>query len=158
VTLAVDGSLGVVPAQAQLQCAVTGVELETYYPYLEQILTAPIAGQLELSTQVSYADANTSLSAAALTLRELRVPFAGEDQFTLRELKIADCTADVALQQLHLGQIHLSGGDVKVTRLEDGTFTPLQLLRDSAAAAPAPKVARDETLLLHGRWMWLALT
>ncbi|MDY0189226.1 MAG: DUF748 domain-containing protein [Desulfuromonas sp.] len=145
VTLAVDGSLGVVPAQAQLQCAVTGVKLETYYPYLEQILTAPIAGQLELSTRVSYVDANTSLSAAALTLRELRVPFAGEDQFTLRELKLADCAADVALQQLHLGQIHLSGGDVKVTRLEDGTFTPLQLLRDSAAAAPAPKVARDET-------------
>ncbi len=133
VTLDVDGTLAVVPAQAQLHFAVTGMELEPYCPYLEQVLTAPVAGQLDLSGQVSYADAKTHLSDADLTLRNLKVPFVGKDHFTLNELQINGTAVDVAAQQLHLGHVSLSGGDVKVTRLEDGTFTALKLLRPSSA-------------------------
>lgn len=146
--VAASGQLGMVPMLADVSFAVTGVELEPYYPYLEQILTAPLAGQLDVSGQVTYAAGVSQLHDAALTVRDLQVPFAGKDRFTLGELRLRGTSVDLTGQQIHLGQLSLNNGDIKATRLADGSFSPEKLLRPAlvkakpqAASAQAPSKA-----------------
>lgn len=133
--VAMNGQLGVVPAQADLSFSVNGLELEPYYPYLESVLTAPVVGRVDVSGQVTHADGNTQLHNGAVTLRDLRLPFSGQDRFNLAELQLDGVSLDVNRQQIHLGQLSLTDGDVKATRLSDGSFSPEKLLRSPNSKA-----------------------
>lgn len=140
----VNGQLGVVPAMADMTFVANGFELQPYYPYLEAILTAPIAGQLDIAGQVAYADGNTQLHDGALTLRDLRVPFSGKDRFNLSELQLRGTSVDLNTQQIHLGQLNLISGDIIATRLADGTFSPEKLLRPAKAEATPQTVTSQQ--------------
>lgn len=136
--LAVDGTLSVVPPQAQMKFAASSIELAPYYPYLEHVLTAPIGGQVELSGQVDYTEANTVMHDGALTVHDLQVPFAGDDHFSLSKFQLRDSSIDLSQQLVQLGHITLIDGVVQATRLEDGTLSPLKLLRE-AESTPQKK-------------------
>jgi uncharacterized protein involved in outer membrane biogenesis len=143
--VAVKGRLGTVPPQLDMSFAANGLELEPYYPYLEQILTAPLAGQLDVAGQVTYAAGASQIHEGELTLRDLRVPFAGDDRFTLGELKLRGTAVDVNGQQIHLGKLTLTNGDILATRLADGSFSPEKLLRPAQPSAqPQPQVASGQ--------------
>ncbi|MBW2185347.1 MAG: DUF748 domain-containing protein, partial [Deltaproteobacteria bacterium] len=143
--VALSGQLGVVPVRADLSFVANGFELEPYYPYLESILTAPVAGQLDVSGQVTYADGNTQLHDGAVTLRDLLVPFSGQDRFTLAELQLRETSVDVNSLQIHLGQLSLTNGDVKASRLADGTFSVEKLLRSSQREANSQARSSQQT-------------
>jgi uncharacterized protein involved in outer membrane biogenesis len=141
----VNGQLGAVPAQADMRFAATGLPLQPYYPYLEQTLTAPISGQLDLSGQVTFADGATRVHDGVVTLRDLLVPFSGQDRFTLKELQLSGTDVDVNNQQVHLGQLRLTSGDIKATRFADGSLSPQKLLRPAKKqSAPATTTAQAD--------------
>ena len=152
--VAVNGQFGVVPPRAELDFSANGLDLEPYYPYLEQLLSAPVSGQADLSAQMTYADGNTVVHDGALTLRNLLVPFSGKDRLTLEQLQLSGTAVDVNEQQIHLGQLRLHNGDVKATRLADGSFSPQKLLRPGPAdtkppSAPASPAAKPWSLDLE---------
>nr|WP_320116646.1 DUF748 domain-containing protein [uncultured Desulfuromonas sp.] len=127
--VAINGQLGAVPAQADLALSANGLQLEPYYPYLEQLLTSPLSGQVDAAAQLVYADGNTLVHDGAVTLSDLVVPFSGEDRFTLKQLQLSGTAVDVNAQKVQLGQLSLTDGDIKATRLADGSLSPEKLLR-----------------------------
>jgi|GEM_PF-1068021 len=143
--VAINGQLGAVPAQADLALSANGLQLEPYYPYLEQVITAPISGQVDAAAQLVYADGNTLVHDGAVTLRDLVVPFSGEDRFTLKQLQVNGTTVDVNAQQVNLGQLSLTQGDIKATRLADGSLSPEKLLRPTQQQPPQTTAAQQDS-------------
>ncbi len=143
-TININGELGLNPATADMDLSANNLSLKPYYPYLEGLLTAPIEGTLNLAGQMIYSEnGNFQVQQAQLTLSDLLVPFSGKDQFTLSDFSISDSSFDLQQQDINLGRIELHGGDIKATRLADGSFSPLQLLRKQP---PADSVAPEEDI------------
>ncbi|MEA3362301.1 MAG: DUF748 domain-containing protein [Thermodesulfobacteriota bacterium] len=134
-TTAINGEFGINPTTAQIDLSAEQLSLKPYYPYLEGLLTAPIEGILNLAGQIIYTeDGNIQAQQVQLGLNNLLVPFSGKDQFTLSTFNITDSSFDLRQQDVGLGTIVLSDGNIKATRLADGNFSPLQLLRKQPAA------------------------
>lgn len=137
-TTSFKGTFGLNPLTATVDLLVNGVPLQPYYPYLADFLTAPIAGNLNLAGTIDYtADGNVKLQHGQLALHELQVPFAGQDAFSLADLLLSGGSFDLQQQQAGLASINLNGGRLRATRLEDGSLSPLKLLRPQPAAQPA---------------------
>ena len=143
-TTTVDGNLGINPVTADINFNSTNLPLKPYYPYLEELLTAPIAGILNLAGNIVYTETgNIQLHDGQLELNDLLVPFTDKDQFTLSSFNISNSAADLQLQNINLGTIELAGGNVKATLLSDGSFSPLQLLREQPPAESIQTAANE---------------
>lgn len=139
----INGNIGITPATADLDVQVNDIPLKPYYPYLSEFLTAPLAGGLTLSSNVSFAaDGNVQLRQLQLNLHDFNAPFSGKDAFSLTDLDITDGSFDLHSQQLSLGSVRFTNGDICATRLADGSLSPLKLLRQR----PVEKVAPPESV------------
>lgn len=124
------GEFGVNPPTAAIDLVVNGILLEPYYPYLAEFLTAPISGVLNLAASLNYtADGNMQAHKAQLALHELKVPFTDKDKFTLANLHLTGGSFDLQQQHASLAKVELSGGKLQASRLDDGSLSPLKLLR-----------------------------
>ena len=138
-SVAINGELGLNPVTADLQLTADALPLKPYYPYLQEVLTAPIEGILGLGGQIVYTEkGNIQVEQGQLTLDKLLVPFSAEDQFSLSALSITGASFNLQQQEINLGKIQLSRGDIKATRLADGGFSPLLLLREQPPAGSTP--------------------
>ncbi|MEE4252554.1 MAG: DUF748 domain-containing protein, partial [Desulfuromusa sp.] len=145
-TLEINGELGINPTTAKLDSNAQHLSLEPYYPYLEGTLTAPIEGVINLAGQVIYTESgNIQIQQGQVALSNLLVPFSGKDQFTLTEFNVSNSSFDLDQHDINLGTIELSRGDIKTTRLADGSFSPLRLLRKQPAAEKTETTTDDET-------------
>ena len=135
VSFTLNGQLGLNPVTADLDINLNDLPLEAYYPYLESLLTAPVAGQASVWGKVHYLqDGNVTLKEGLLSLNNLLVPFKDQDQFSLAALQLRDISLDLNQQQVRLGNLSLKDGDLKISRLADGSFSPSHLLRPATAA------------------------
>ncbi len=154
-TTAVSGEFGINPTTAQIDLSAEQLPLKPYYPYLEGLLTAPIEGVLNLAGQIIYTeDGNLQTQQVQLELNNLLVPFSAKDQFSLANFSITGSSFDLQRRDISLGTIQLSGGNIKATRLTDGSFSPLQLLRKQPAAEktePELNAAASEPWKVHAR-------
>ena len=141
-SVAINGEMGIVPLTANLQLTADTLPLKPYYPYLEEMLTAPIEGILNLSGQIIYTEnGNIKVQQARMELNDFLVPFSDKDQFSLSAFSINDSSFDLQQQDISLGAIRLSGGDIKATRLADGSFSPFRLLREQPRSAALQEVS-----------------
>ncbi len=129
-TINIDGNLGISPPTANLALNAEQLELKPVYPYLEPFLTAPLEGTMSIAGQVNYQkDGNILLQQGQLNLFDLNIPFDQSDRFKLAELAIAEATLDLQRQHLQFGTISLNQGDLKISKLADGSVSPLKLLK-----------------------------
>ncbi|PLY05445.1 MAG: hypothetical protein C0622_01775 [Desulfuromonas sp.] len=137
--LALNGTLALNPVSATVDAAADNLLLAPLYPYLEPFLTAPVAGTLGVGGQILYTpDGNLLLQGGRLGLKDLAVPFAGKDQFSLAALDIGDVTLDLNQQQVVVGSVRLADGAVSATVLADGSLSPLALIKEQPQAADDP--------------------
>jgi len=139
-TTSIKGNFGINPPTAGIDLLVNGVPLEPYYPYVAEILTAPVAGTLNMAGTVNYtADGNLLLEHGQVALHELKVPFDGNDEFTLADLTLSGGSFDLQGQQAGLATVKLAGGNLSATRFADGSVSPLKLLRAQSTAEEQPE-------------------
>lgn len=129
-TINIDGTLGISPATANLALKAEQLELKPIYPYLEPFLTAPLEGTINVAGQVNYReDGNILLQQGQLNLFNLNLPFDQTDRFKLAEFSITETTLDLQQQRLQFGTISLNQGDLKISKLADGSVSPLKLFK-----------------------------
>ena len=140
------GQLGLNPPQARLKLLTNHLEFRPLFPYLQNFLNAPIEGRLNLATDLEYTpQGNLRLSHSQLALHQLKLPFGGEDQFALSSFMLTGGRFDLDQKRIDLGSITLKEGHFSATRLANGEFSPLALVRLSATdenpAPPPPPTA-----------------
>jgi hypothetical protein len=143
-TTEMKGNFGTNPPTAAVDFVVNGVQLEPYYPYLAEFLTAPVSGQLNLAGTFNLFDSgNIQLQHAQIALHELAVPFSGEDGFKLTDLSITGGSFDLQQQKASVATVKLSQGDLRASRFADGSLSPLKLLREREARPPVETTETD---------------
>lgn len=125
-----QGQLGVNPPQARLKLLANHLEFNPLFPYLQDILTLPIDGRLNLATDLEYTpQGNLRLSHAQLSLHQLKLPFDADDHLTLNRLMLAGGRLDLEQRRIDLGDVSLIEGEFSATRLANGQLSPLGLVR-----------------------------
>ncbi|MBW6508697.1 MAG: DUF748 domain-containing protein [Desulfuromonadales bacterium] len=144
VNLDVSGEVTLQPLSAAFTVGVDSIPLQPYYPYLESWLTEPVLGVVDLAAQIDYSpQTDVQLSQASVQLRDLFIPFTAEDHFKLDELNLIGGAADLREQRISVAEIQLSGGEVVLTRLADGRFSPQLLLREQQLVDEVEEVAEE---------------
>lgn len=130
--------------EAQIDLTVTGLALADATPYLREVLTQPLQGQLGARVALAWRAGDGAddgvrariedLSLADLVLGDPRAP-----QASLRQLRVADAQLDLNAHRLHLGQVVLERPQLAATRDAQGRWMVQQWLRRGAGPAePAP--------------------
>ena len=156
------GGVTLKPLSADLDVKLERLPLAAYYPYLQTQLMSPVNGFLTLKSKVGFdQEAGVRLRDGSLLLEALQVPFRPGEGFSLPRLTASGVQADLKRQSYHLEELVLDQGRVKLTRLSDGHWSPLDLLRRGGkptaspiSAAPPPESAPHFTLgrLLVNNW------
>lgn len=129
-TTEVNGELGINPPSAAVDLVVNGVGLKPYYPYLTDFLRTPLSGKLDLASHINYMDdGNIQLQDASLALHKFHAPFIKKDKFNLNELTLTGGSFDLHQRQATVEALTLNGGDIRASRLADGSLSPLALLK-----------------------------
>jgi len=134
-TTELTGDVGLNPVTASLNLQVNGIPLKPYYPYLDPYLTNPVAGTLNLACDIAYnKDRDLLLNQAQLAGHNLLIPFTAEDRFALAELAVTGGSFDLLQRKIGIDGVRLRRGNLTATRLADGSFSPLKLLRNQEHA------------------------
>ncbi|MBN1956908.1 MAG: DUF748 domain-containing protein [Desulfuromonadales bacterium] len=147
-SVTINGGFALNPTRATLDVSAGQLQLEPLYPYLEPFLTSSLKGHLTMAGQIEYtSDGNLLVRNGQARLEELQVPFVADDRFLLGSLDIGASTFDLAGKQLIVGTLRLSNGDLALSKLKEGDFSPLKLLKqteqENPTAPPTDPVKND---------------
>lgn len=128
--LSLEGAFGLQPLSGDLALSLSSFQMLPHYPYVAELLTMAPAGELGFATDIVFGpEVSLRLERMNLGLQQLSIPFTDEDGFNLAELTVKDGLFDLDKMQLNIGGIVLRSGDLSARRYEDGSFSPLALLR-----------------------------
>lgn len=154
-TLALAGSFGLQPLQAEGTLKLERVKLPRFWPYVEPFFMLDAAdGQLDLNTAFIYtitgSAPNIVLKDLEAGLRSLVLRQRWDKQDILRVplLSARGVAFDLSGQTIRVGELATSGGRVAVRRDRDGAFNLQKLVAtkaDAPADAPAAGVPEAPT-------------
>lgn len=140
--LQVTGKLTLDPLAVATTVDLAGVGLEDYYPYLAPYLTAPVSGSAALQAGLDFSGGIFKVADAQLALKDLRVPFGGDEGVKLARLRIAGCRFDGGERRLDIASIELSDGGLVMSRSRGGRLSYRNLLREPATTTVAPETPK----------------
>lgn len=121
----------------------SGIVLEAYYPYLAQVLRAPVKGRLDVAATVEYGGPDgLRLEKVAVQARQLSVPFMKGEGMTLALLSLAGGRFSQKENFLGVADVTLKDGNVRFSRDGSGGFSPLALLREGGEGKASGKGQR----------------
>ncbi|MBT0653891.1 DUF748 domain-containing protein [Geomobilimonas luticola] len=158
-SLEAGGTASVEPVAVAADLKTRGIALGAYYPYLANVLTAPVTGSVDVGGHLAFdTNAGLAIDKLALTGKGLATQFAPKEGIRLNELVVGGGNLSLKEQKATVELIELKGATFQLSREKDGTISPMRLLREpspgttttTAAAPPKGKSpARPFTYLLR---------
>lgn len=144
--LSIKGGFALKPFSTDFDLELEHLPLAAYYPYLQTRLTAPVSGALSLQSHLQYdEESGLRLTAGSLELEDFHVPFRRGEEFFLPKLAAHGVEVDLNRQLYHVEELVMEQGRVKLSRLSDGRWSPLELIQKSEKPeAPAVVANRQQ--------------
>jgi len=140
--LTVSGTTALAPLAVTSTFTLSGLEIQRGWPYLQQVLTSPVKGTIDLSGKAVYDPiGGLSLSDTSLVLKKLAAQYGNRDRTELSRLELANIAFSQKNNTLELKNITLGKGKISLSRETDGKISPLLLLKQPAAPPAAAKTA-----------------
>lgn len=118
------------PLATSSSVELTGMALETYYPYLAPVLRAPVKGRLQVAADVDFGPDGLKLDKVAVQAQKLFAPFGKGEGMTLASLSLSGGRFSQKENMLDVTDVTLRDGDLRFSRDQKGAFSPLTILRD----------------------------
>jgi len=147
-TLTVSGAAALAPLAVTSNFNLSGLEIQRGWPYLQQVLTSPVKGTLDLNGKATYdASGGLSLTGTSLVLEELAAQYGGKDKAELSHLELANIAFSQKNNTLEVESVTLGKGKINLSRETDGKISPLLLIKHPAptSAPPTAEKPRDTT-------------
>lgn len=147
-TLTASGTAAISPLAVTSDFSLSGLELQRGWPYLQQFLTSPVKGTLDLKGKAAYdPSGGLSLTGTSLVLQKLAAQYGDKDRTELSHLELANIAFSQKNNTLEMENITLGKGTVNLSRGTDGKISPLLLIKQSSPppTAPAAEQPRDKT-------------
>jgi uncharacterized protein involved in outer membrane biogenesis len=129
---AVDGSLNL-----------SGLPLQTGWPYLSEYLTTPLKGVIDLTGEVAFNEKNgLTAEKGSLTVKNFSARYGNSEGMDLKRLAVTGAAFDQKSGRLDIERINLSGGNVSLSLEADGKISAQSLIK---AKLNVHKPKKDET-------------
>lgn len=138
-SVALKGDLTLDPLAVTAQLKTTGIDLESYHPYLADRLRAPLSGKLDSNALVNFnTEDGLRVSDMSLNGHNLAVDFGNKEGAQLSELSLKEGKLSLKEKLAEVESITLSGGTIRASREKDGKFSPEKILLHTKGTSKAP--------------------
>lgn len=143
-TVAIEGTAVLAPFTATARYKLAQLNLQRGWPYLQNLLAAPVKGVLSLDGKAAFSESEgVSVTDLTLNLKNLAAEYGNKDGARLSSLDISGVEFSQKENTASVNEIRLGKGTIQISKEADGTLSALSLLKTtSPAAAPAPKAPK----------------
>ncbi|MBL0225615.1 MAG: DUF748 domain-containing protein [Geobacteraceae bacterium] len=129
-TLTADGSFSLTPLTVTISSALSGMKLQRGWPYLSQILTAPVKGTIDISSEATYnKEDGLAVTEGKFLASGLSARYGDKDGFDLSRFEVNGSTYSQKDSSIGAAEIKLSKGNISLSRETDGSLSVLSLLK-----------------------------
>lgn len=136
---AAAGTAALAPLSATSRFDLSGIKLQRGWPYLQNLLTAPVKGELSLTGKAAFtAQDGVDVQDLAVHLKDIAADYGDKDSTRLTSLDLTGISFSQKDNQAIVDEIKLTGGKVKLSREADGKISALALLKQPGAGNAKP--------------------
>lgn len=132
------------PLVATVTADLKGIVLESFYPYLAGVLNGPVKGRADVGGEIAYGNGAVSADRVAIRFTGLAADFGPREGVLFRRAAMEGGRYSQKENLLEFETIAITGADLRLSRREDGSFSPLALLKTEQPGRkepPRPKEA-----------------
>lgn len=134
-----SGTASLSPISATSRFDLSGIKLQRGWPYLQNLLTAPVNGNLSLAGKATFsAQDGVAVQDLAVHLQDIAAKYGDKDSTRLTSLDLTGISFSQKENQAAVDEIKLAGGNIKLSREADGSISALALLKQPAPSATKP--------------------
>ena len=137
-TVRITGGFSPDPMAVTAMADLKGIVLESFYPYLAGVLNGPIKGRVDVGGEVAYGDRTVSADKVAIRFTGLAADFGPKEGVLFRRAAMEGGHYSQKENLLEFETIAVSGANIRLSRREDGSFSPLALLKTEQPARKEP--------------------
>lgn len=131
-----EGAAVLAPLSAEAQFSLTGLKLQRGWPYLQELLTAPVKGSLGIEGTAAFKpDDGVSIKDLGLHLKDLAADYGTRDATRISSLDITGVEFNQKQNSAQVEEIRLGKSSVQISREPDGKLSVLSLLKTASAPA-----------------------
>ena len=136
----VKGDFSVDPLTTETTAEIKEILLDAYYPYLAEVLTAPVKGRVDISAGLSLSpDNGPRLTKLDIEARQVALSFGKDDGVKLAKAVLSGGKASLKERTLEVAGVELHEANIKMSRDAKGAISPLALLRVTKKGSGAVK-------------------
>ncbi len=138
-TFSADGSFSLDPLTAAISTELSGLKLVRGWPYLSQLLTAPVKGTLNISSVASYnGEDGWMINEGKFLVTGLSARYGYKDGFDLARFEVNGSSYNQKKNVFETAEIKLSKGNLSLSREMDGSLSILSLLKKNTSTQAVP--------------------
>ncbi len=125
-----NGSATIAPLNINSQFKLADLKLQRGWPYLKDMLTAPIKGNLTIEGNADWSVENgASVDQLAIHLQDISAEYGDKESSRISDLNLSGISFSQKENRAMVDEIKLSGGKVKVSKEADGRISALSMLK-----------------------------
>jgi len=134
-----SGTAALAPISATSQFNLSGIKLQRGWPYLQNLLTTPVKGNLSLEGKAAFtAQDGVSVQDLGVHLKDITAEYGDKDSTRLASLDLTGISFNQKENKAVIEEIRLAGGKIKLSREADGKLSALSLLKQPAPSNAKP--------------------
>ncbi|WP_306537279.1 DUF748 domain-containing protein [Geobacter sp.] len=137
-TARITGGFSPDPMALTATADLKGIVLESFYPYLTGVLNGPVRGRADVGGEIAYGDGAVSADKVAIRFTGLAADFGPKEGVLFRRAALEGGHYSQKENLLEFETIAITGADLRLSRREDGSFSPLALLKTEQPGRKAP--------------------
>jgi hypothetical protein len=124
-----SGQFTVSPAAGTANLEINAINIRKGWPYLSSVLTNPVNGTVDLSTDISFSEeSGLSTNNGNISIHNIQTKFNKTDGFDLALLAVKGIGFNQKDNSLAVSDVQISRGKLVFSREQNGTLSPLLLL------------------------------
>ena len=132
-----QGAAVLAPLSADSQFNLIGLKLQRGWPYLQELLTAPVKGNLSLEGTAAFKpEDGVAITDLGLHLKDLAAEYGSKDSTRVSSLDITGIDFSQKQNTALVDEIRLGKSSVQVSRESDGRLSVFSLLKTSEKQTP----------------------
>ncbi len=136
-TLNADGTFSLTPLKATVSSELSDVKLERGWPYLSQIMNAPVKGTATISSEATYSSQDgVRVEQGTYVARGLSTRYGNGEGISIGSFEVSGASYNQKDNTLTADLIKMSRGDITLSREPDGSISLLSLFKKPSQMQP----------------------
>ena len=139
------GEFSIEPLTLETTADLKEIDLEAYYPYLAEKLTAAIKGRMDVAAGIAVnPEEGPRLTKLDMEIRKLEAPFIKGEGAKVDRIVLNGARASLKERSAEVDAVEFSDGNIRLSRDAKGNISPLALLKKENKGKSAAKPEKKD--------------